>query len=189
MNSTQPSTDLNQITGQDSPEQDTQVMFESLLNLLTKEQDLYDRLCRILEQKQQAIVDGNVDFLKQYTVEESALASKIGNRVEQRSELVHRIADHYHLEVDEPRLSVIRALAPSDIAAQLQVITEKLEAVLRFMTHINQQNDYLLRASLDYTRGMIDLLYDYRKSDDKVYDPRGAADHHTADARLLDYTI
>ncbi|MCF7800544.1 MAG: flagellar protein FlgN [Candidatus Marinimicrobia bacterium] len=164
----------------------THEMFQTLISMLSVELMWCNRLQDIVLKKQQVIIAGNVDELDRITGEEGLLTNQLGDRVKERAGLMKKIATCHGREMSEPRLRYLEALVPRDLSPALSKLIKQTETVAHQITETNQQNEYLLRASMDYARGMINLLYRQQGSDMTLYDTRGITDKNSTDTCLLD---
>ena len=147
------------------------------------------RLRDLLVEKQRVIIAGKIVELDRITAEEELLAKQLGEKVSERAELMGKITRSYELDLSKPQLSILKTLAPRDLVPALSRLIKQTEAAAHQITETNRQNEYLLQASLDYARGMIDLLYNYQVQDMTLYGPRGIAGKYPADKRLLDRKV
>lgn len=173
------------ISGQDST-LTSHEMFQTLISMLSVELTLCRQLRDLVVEKQQVIIAGNVEQLDQITGKEGRLAKVLGDKVKERAGLMNHIAVSYGLELAEPRLSYLMALVPPDLASRLSQLIEQTGAAAHQITETNQQNEFLIKASMDYARGMINLLYHHQGQEMALYDTRGLTDKRAADTRLLD---
>lgn len=164
----------------------TREMFQSLIAMLSVESAWCDQLRDLLKKKQKVIIAGDVEDLERITGEESRLSKQLGEKVYERVRLISRIAETFGLELLEPRMSHLKPLVPRDLLYSLDQLIKQTEATARQIKEINQQNEYLLRASMEYAQGMITLLYRYHGNGMTLYDTRGITGKHSADTRLLD---
>lgn len=164
----------------------TREMFQTLIAMLSVESAWCVHLRDLLNQKQKVIIAGEIENLEKITSEESRLAKQLGEKVHERVQLIHRISDACSLNLAEPRMSHLKSFVPKDLLVSFNSLIKQTEIVAKQIKAINQQNEFLLHASMDYAQGMIALLYRFHGQGMTLYDTRGIAGQHSADTRLLD---
>ena len=173
----------------DKPTPSVRDYFLTLSSLLSVEREWCQRLDTLLNQKQHAIISGAVKELTLLSAEETQLARQISNQVRERSKVMRQIGGCYGLEMELPRLTTLVALAPQDLQKKLKLQAEDNRALALKIRDNNKQNEFLLKASVEFAQGMIDLLYQHQVKGITMYDPRGIAGKNSADNRLLDRKI
>ena len=165
----------------------TREMFQTLIAMLSVESAWCDHLSDLLKKKQKVIIAGDVENLEKMTSEESRLAKQLGEKVHERMQLIRSIPEQQGLDLTEPpRMSHLKPFVPKDLLNTFNSLIRQTEVVAKQIKEINQQNEFLLRASMDYAQGMITMLYRYHGKGMTLYDTRGVAGQHSADTRLLD---
>lgn len=162
--------------------------YEKLLRILDKEIKGYEELVMILSRKQEAIIEGDVDSLRQLVAEEQSLVRKIEGIVKERNRIGMSLSNGKG-EKAGVRLSFIIEGAPESYRERLHEIRYKLMSNLEQISRLNRENEYLLNFSIDFVRNMAQLIIEADGENIKVYNARGYTFSPGGSNKMLDYQI
>ena len=163
--------------------------FKELIQCLEQEIGLYQEMSKAIQNKQNAIVSGDIEKLREYVSSEKSFIKESMELAEGRKNIQSRISDQFKLDNREPKLKLIIEIAPPREAIQLSNLRYRLKAVLNDITRINNENRLLLDFSIEHVKGMAHLFLNIKDEDHDIYDMDGVVKLKNADNKMLDYQI
>lgn len=135
-------------------------LMENLIEVLGRECDEYEGLLALSQKKTQIIAGGDLDELQKITDDEQDLVSRVNNLDKKRVEITADIANVLNKDVETMKLSnLIRMLAgrPAE-QAKLAEAHDRLQAAVRELQRVNEQNRELLENALEMVEFEMNLL-------------------------------
>lgn len=164
-------------------------LYQALCQTIGEEVKLYEDMIREMKNKQQSIINGDVDQMKNSVTRERVLSKSVMTHVNKRMELTHSIGESISLDDENVTLKELLNHADADMAALLKGLRYRLKSNANQIANINRDNKYLLSASIDHVRGLVNLfLKDDSKTDDR-YEGTGMMADSAEENRVLDFQI
>ena len=160
-----------------------------LVENLAQELKLYILLEETIRNKQQSIVQGNVNEMRELVEREQTLLLEAQGISEQRQLSVNAVAENIDTLPANPALKDIIPRVPEVVSIKLAGIRQDLRAVLQRIARLNQENGFLLSASLEHVRSMVHLFLRFDPNPQNVYDVNGAIAQQEVDHNVLDCQI
>lgn len=135
-------------------------LMENLIDVLDKESSEYEVLLELSQRKTPIIVSGNLENLQKITDEEQELVSRINHLEKKRVEITADIANVLNKDVTTLKLkNLIEMLAgrPAEQKA-LAVAHDRLQAAVKGLKRVNEQNSELLRNALEMVEFEMNLI-------------------------------
>ena len=135
-------------------------LMENLIEVLGRECDEYEGLLALSQKKTQVIAGGNLDELQKITDDEQNLVSRVNNLDKKRVEITRDIANVLNKDVETMKLSnLIQMLAGRSVEqAKLAEVHDRLQAAVRELQRVNDQNRELLVDALEMVEFEMNLL-------------------------------
>ena len=125
-------------------------LMENLIDVLGRESTEYEALLQLSQRKTPIIAGGDLAELQKITDEEQELVSRIHNLDRQRAGVTADIADVLNRDVKElklPNLITMLSARPAEQQA-LAEAHDRLQAAVRGLKRVNEQNSELLNSAL-----------------------------------------
>ncbi len=151
-------------------------LIENLIVVLEDISLEYENLLGLSMKKTPVIVAGDLNQLAQITDEEQSVVSKI-NRLEQSMEsTIKDIADVINKDVKDLKLTaIIQFLEPRPSEQQkLAEVYDKLQAVVKNVVKINEQNGELIKSALEMVEFDMNILQAMKAAPETANYNRGA---------------
>ena len=135
-------------------------LMENLIEVLGRECDEYEGLLALSQKKTQIIGGGDLEELQKITDDEQDLVSRVSNLDKKRVEITADIANVLNKDVETMKLSnLIQMLAGrSAEQAKLAEAHDRLQAAVRELQRVNEQNRELLENALEMVEFEMNLL-------------------------------
>lgn len=126
-------------------------LIETLVDVLDKENTLYEQLLDLSDRKTTAIVNGDIKALQDFLVDEQKCITDITKLDEKREQNVIDICEVLNLPQKDVKVEVIIRLLEKQPAIQKSLIQvhAKLKATLDQLMKINENNKILLQESME----------------------------------------
>ncbi|MGI5880060.1 MAG: flagellar protein FlgN [Syntrophomonadaceae bacterium] len=164
-----------------------QDLLNSFIEIIGQQNDLLEQILKLSEDKRQAIVLGQVQELDSMVHKEGILGQELEKLESARFVLQMGIAEKLDIPVMELTAGEIRRLTNeqySPLSAALSEHLNNLERLISKLRNSIQENNELLKMSLDYIDEMYYLLSP--EDDPGVYSDKGAADVPGKRLQLID---
>ena len=164
-------------------------IFDDLCNALTKELQIYEDLLEAMKMKQNAIIKGNNDKIKDAIHQEREASQNILKQMEMRNELTQSISSKS--DIRDKKITLTKLIQKSDAENKLKLkeIRRKMHLSVIEIDKLNSENKYLLSASITHVK---DLVKVFLSAGDKLhshYGINGSIKEHQKDNRVLDFRI
>lgn len=131
---------------------------DKLFQLLLEEIHAYSYMVETVKQKQEAIIHNKLKEMENLTGVERLLVKKVEQMLESREKYLRKLLGN--AESDQPLQlnSFIEAL-PVEEQARWRSLQQRISRTVDKIRRINLENHQLVQSSLNYVRGVIDMLY------------------------------
>ena len=144
-------------------------LMENLIDVLDRESTEYEALLQLSQRKTPIIAGGDLAELQKITDEEQELVSRIHNLDKQRAGVTADIADVLKL----PNLITMLSARPAEQQA-LADSHDRLQAAVRGLKRVNEQNSELLNSALEMVEFEMNLLQASKAAPETANYNRGA---------------
>lgn len=148
-------------------------MAKALTDILNQENDIYDTLSRLSNNKTNLIVGGKVIELESIVKIEQSLVMKISKLEAEREKIVEALCGSLGIKPEEVTLSSLAAQLGKKESTQLKDCQEKMVNTIINLKNSNELNSRLIKNSLDY----IDFSINMMTSIDTVNNSYGSSGH------------
>ncbi|MCD7724729.1 MAG: flagellar protein FlgN [Clostridiales bacterium] len=151
-------------------------LMETLIEVLEQENLEYENLFNLSMKKTAVIVSEDLEQLAKITDEEQIIVSRINHLDHQRNETVNDIANVLNKDVAKLKIvDLIRMLAPrKEEQARLAAVFDKLQASVRNVKRVNEQNRELIQSALDMVQFNMNVVQSMNKAPETANYNRGA---------------
>lgn len=151
-------------------------LMENLIDVLDRESREYERLLELSQNKTPLIVSGSLEELQKITDDEQELVSRINHLDRERMECTADIANVLNRDVETLKLpNLIQMLEgrPEEQKA-LARSHDRLQAAVRELQRVNEQNKELLSDALEMVEFEMNLLQAAKAAPETANYNRGA---------------
>ena len=144
-------------------------LMENLIDVLDRESTEYEALLQLSQRKTPIIAGGDLAELQKITDEEQELVSRIHNLDKQRAGVTADIADVLNRDVNDLKLP--------NLPAEQQALADshdRLQAAVRGLKRVNEQNSELLNSALEMVEFEMNLLQASKAAPETANYNRGA---------------
>lgn len=151
-------------------------LMENLIDVLNKESSEYEALLGLSQKKTPVIIAGDLEALQQITDDEQKIVTKVTSLEKKRVEVTGDIANVLNKDVATLKLSDLIAMLAARPAEQkaLAAAHDSLQAVIRELKRVNEQNAELLKNSLEMVEFEMNLLQAMKSAPETANYNRGA---------------
>lgn len=164
-------------------------LFQNLCSLLNEEIKLYEQMIIDMKSKQNAIINGNIEYMKTAVQTERLASQHVMNQVRKRIEKTDTIKSIIGLNSDKTTLKELIPYADTDIAIDLENFRYRLKSNVHQISKINRENKHLLSVAIDNVHGMVSLFLKDDTTKDVRYEESGLITKSSDDHRVLDFQI
>ncbi len=164
-------------------------MYQSLCQIINKEIELYENMIREMKNKQRAIIDGKIDNMKEAVLRERDISQRVMTHVKKRIALSQSIKTAVGIQQEDITLKQLIPHAELDHAAMLDKLQYQLKSSVYQISIINQENKYLLSASIENIHGLVNLFLKDDSTEDIRYEETGMITRPSDEYRVLDFQI
>jgi len=132
---------------------------EQLYGILMEEISAYDYLAEVLREKQQAIVNNQLDRIESLTGTEQLVIKKTNTLTAARFGLLKRIFMSRGIDNLPVTMQNFIQRFSTEVDAPWERLNRRLIATVERIQRVNAENRELLRASISFVHQMIQLLY------------------------------
>lgn len=151
-------------------------LMENLIEVLEQESNEYEGLLSLSQKKTSIIVSGNLEELKRITDDEQESVSRITRLEKKRTETTADIANVLNKDVTSLRLTNLIEMLSARPAEQRKLAEahDRLQASVRELKRINEQNRELLANALEMVEFEMNLLQASKAAPETANYTRGA---------------
>ncbi|MFQ5636676.1 MAG: flagellar protein FlgN [bacterium] len=162
-------------------------IIEELISVCSREVDAFNQLLKTLHQKQRAIVEGEIERLKEHVQTENKIIDQTkmleGERIGHTQELAKALS----LENLNPRLGEIIDLVEEKYAQRLTEQRNLLKSIVERIRNLNQSNQFLLNYSLQFIDNSMRMLFNGQEN--TLYQQDGKVREESTRPKILDHLI
>ncbi|NBH14528.1 flagellar protein FlgN [Lachnospiraceae bacterium] len=148
---------------------------EDFINVLEQENEEYQRLAALSNEKKQIIIDGDIPALESITSREQEIAGVLKNLEHKREEVVKDMSIVLSKEPEELTITNMIAFLNKQPEEQqkLSNLRERLRETLGELNDINRQNEELLKLAMEMAEFDLTLFRSMRQAPETAnYDKR-----------------
>lgn len=141
-------------------------LMENIIAILNQEEQEYEALVKLSEEKTPIIIKGDLQELDRITGEEQLVVERIQRLEKDRIQTMKDIADvtnHASEELKIPDLITMMSSRPGE-QVQLREVHAKLKETLGSMSAVNERNRELLKSSLEMVQFEMSLLQSMKQA-------------------------
>jgi flagellar biosynthesis/type III secretory pathway chaperone len=131
---------------------------KQLVDILNQENDIYDTLSKISDNKTNLIVGGKVSELESIVKVEQSLVIKIAKLENEREKIVEKLCSLLNIDPNEITISNLAAKLGQNESAQLRECQQKMVSKISKLKNNNDLNSRLIRNSLEYIDFSINMM-------------------------------
>ncbi len=133
-------------------------LVRQLVNILNQENDIYDTLFKISNNKKELIIGGKVNELENIVKIEQSLVIKISKLEDEREKVVGELCSLLGQKPEDVTISWLTNKLGTEEASQLKVCQEKMVKKINELKDNNELNSKLIKNSLDYIDFSINMM-------------------------------
>ena len=141
-------------------------LMEDFIDVLERENEEYQRLTELSNEKKQIIIDGDIPALEEITSREQEIAGVLKNLENKREEVVKDMSIVLSKEPEELTVTNMIAFLNKQPEEQrkLEDLKERLRCTLNEMADINGQNEVLLKQAMEMAEFDLTLFRSMRQA-------------------------
>lgn len=141
------------------------ILFQQLLDILTKVTDSYVKLLENSRQKTNLIKTNDIDALSKLLVSERKLNQQVELLEGQRQEVTEKIFANLNIDVEEKTVTeLLKYMTDDQIKKELEEKVVKLVEIIVEIREIERLNEELIQQSLQFVQLSLDLLQPVNKT-------------------------
>lgn len=148
-------------------------LVRQLVNILNQENEIYDTLSKISNNKKELIISGKVNELENIVKIEQSLVIKIAKMEDQRENIVGQLCGMLGQKPEDVTISWLTTKLGENEATQLKACQERMLKNINALKDNNELNSKLIKNSLEY----IDFSINMMTSIDTVSNNYGSNGH------------
>lgn len=129
-----------------------------LFQLLLEEIHAYSYMAETVKQKQEAIIQNKLTEMENLTGVERLLVKKVELMIQARENYLKELLGNSESEKPLQLSNFIETL-PAEEQARWRSLQQRISRTVDKIRRINLENHQLVQSSLNYVRGVIDMLY------------------------------
>jgi len=163
-------------------------IIRELVQTVSKEIDAFNRLLSTLRNKQKAIVEGELEKLKNHVDDENKLITETKGLEADRISTTQALAEELSLSSATPKLTDIIDNVESKYAERLREQRDLLKSILGEIRDLNDNNQFLINYSLSFIENNMRMIMT-GKEELPVYRKDGSKHPSVENPRMLDQTL
>jgi len=133
-------------------------ILNELFGLLTEQKSVLEKMLELSLDERRSIISGEADKLEGIVRCELRELSKLGAAEKKRTALSKAISDELGLPENDITVSAIARRAEPDEREAITKLQAELTALINRHTALNMENRELIKAHLEYSETMLDLM-------------------------------
>lgn len=150
-----------------------QVKFDDLYQVLIQESTVYEKLIKLMEQKQRSIIEGNITALQDYTAKEQAIIREANTFSNTRLFILKEILAKLNKNTNNASLTNLLELSGKSKEKHWQNIKQKLNNAIDKIRVLNFENQELLKTSLAFVKEMVKVFFPKDEYANGTYTSKG----------------
>jgi len=135
-------------------------ILSDLCNLLLEQKDVLEKMLKLSEEERQVIIAGESGKLEDIVRQEVRELSKLGKIEKARTALHKTIAAEFGMPVQDITVSAIAEQSEPDERDTIVQLQKELTELIEKHTALNAENRELIKAHIEYTDMMLELMVD-----------------------------
>jgi len=164
-------------------------IFDDLCDTLNLELRFYEELIAAMKRKQNSIVQGNKEKIKEAIHQEREASQNILKQMEVRKELAHSITTKKELQNGKNTLLHLIQKSDEINKIKLMEIRRKMHLSVIEIDKLNSENKYLLSASISHVKDLVKVFLSAGEGTHFHYGINGSIKNGQKDNRVLDFRI
>ncbi len=164
-------------------------IFDDLCDALTKELQIYEELLEAMRMKQNAIIKGENDKIKDAIHQEREASQNILKQMEMRNELTQSISSKSDIRDKKNTLTKLIQKSDAKNKSKLKEIRRKMHLSVIEIDKLNSENKYLLSASITHVKDLVKVFLTAGEKPHSHYGINGSITEDQKDNRVLDFRI
>ncbi|MDL2273049.1 flagellar protein FlgN [Oscillospiraceae bacterium OttesenSCG-928-G22] len=133
-------------------------LITKLVELLSRERDLYREILELSKKKQDVVASGNIEELDEVVKKEQLLLVRLGDLERKRKGAIEEIAAAISKAPDDLVLSDLLPHCSAEQKAEIETVQSELQETLREQIELNEINHKLINSKLQYINFTIDMM-------------------------------
>lgn len=142
---------------------------EDLLTILKEEKNLYQKLFEIAEEKNEALVNNDLDKLIEIVEKDRKVIADIEKKDQARNDKIQEIKNKFEIELEKDSYSNLIEQLPAEWGETLNPIREELIELTDDFHSLNEQNQKLLKQAMELNKISFETLMQNIKEEDTTY--------------------
>ena len=164
-------------------------IFDDLCDTLNLELRFYEELIAAMKRKQNSIVQGNKEKIREAIHQEREASQNILKQIEVRKELAHSITNKKELQNGKNTLLHLIQKSDEKNKMKLMEIRRKMHLSVIEIDKLNSENKYLLSASISHVKDLVKVFLSAGEGTHFHYGINGSIKNGQKDNRVLDFRI
>lgn len=160
-------------------------LIKELIDTLEEQANIYQSLLEIASKKKVSIIENNIDALQAFVKDENVLVGRNQRLEKKRIEFFKDISMVLGKNEDISLKEIIDNIKGQDGEKELILLREKMLGVLPKLKSINDQNQELLKMSIDYVDFSMNLIRGAGAESPTYYDLAGN-EINSSDRKMFD---
>ena len=144
-----------------------------LMKLLEKELEVYEALLEIAKNKQQAVVEGEVDNLRNLIMKEKAMVKMCEKAAHSRTLFINEYCKKRNIKALDIPLKDFIGFSQEPEKKKLENLRYQLKNILNEIKSVNRQNETLLHFSLNHIKKMTNIFLHSSSEEMNMYNFNG----------------
>ncbi|WP_456408872.1 flagellar protein FlgN [Caldithrix abyssi] len=158
-----------------------------LFQLLLEEIHAYSYLAETVKQKQEAIIKNNLQTMENLSGVERLLVKKVELMLQTREKYLNELLSNTNPDLPLQLNSYIEQL-PLKEQARWRSLQQRISRAVDKIRRLNRENQQLVQSSLNYVRGVIEMLYAIDQ-ENVLYTSSGQEQKTTAGKQVVNYNV
>ena len=146
-----------------------------LRGLLLEQKSILENMLELSQEERRIIVGGEADKLEDIVRQEMRLLSKLNAIEKRRIAMNPVISAEFGLPENDITVTAIAERAEPDERETIKSLQSELNRLLRQHTELNKENRELIKAHIEYTDAMMDIMVDSEDPLNNFYGGDGKA--------------
>ncbi|MHB2155665.1 flagellar protein FlgN [Calditrichota bacterium GD2] len=158
-----------------------------LFQLLLEEIHAYSYLAETVKQKQEAIIKNNLQTMENLSGVERLLVKKVELMLQTREKYLNELLSNSGSDLPLQLNSYIEQL-PLEEQARWRSLQQRISRTVDKIRRLNRENQQLVQSSLNYVRGVIEMLY-AMDQEAVLYTSNGQEQKAPAGKQVVNYNV
>ncbi|NLM96929.1 MAG: flagellar protein FlgN [Halanaerobiaceae bacterium] len=163
----------------------TENIYNELLEVLTKEYELYCEMKELADKKKDALIENSINELVDHVKNEEDIIEKVRELEGRRNEIIINICDSKNVKAEDISFQELIKLIPDSEQEKMLDIREKLLDVIDRLQEQNEQNKLLVTEAINLNNVTINMFLEALEPENAIYDMKQKAVKNKT-RRLLD---